>query len=147
MRKRLWIAAGMLALAFQAAAQQSAPARSLQVKLNYAGSGTVDEKHRIFVFLFDTPDFMQGGGVMPIASGSATAKDGTVTIANIGAATVYAVAAFDPNGAYDGTSGPPPQGSSMGLYSKEAGTPAPVKLEPGKPGQIVLKFDDSMKIQ
>ncbi len=146
MRKRLWIAAGMLALAFQAAAQQSAPARSLQVKLNYAGSSTVDAKHKIFVFLFDTPDFMQGG-VMPIASGSATAKGETVTIPNIVAATVYVVAAFDPNGAYDGASGPPPQGSSMGLYSKEEGTPAPVKLEPGKPGQVELKFDDSMKIQ
>jgi hypothetical protein len=146
MTKRSVIAMGILALAFLAAAQQSQTSRTLKVKLNYTGSGTVDAKHKIFVFLFDSPDFMQGNG-MPIASGSATAKNETVTISGISASPVYVVAAFDPSGGYDGTSGPPPQGSSMGMYSVEPGKPAPVSLEAGKTAQVELAFDDAFKMQ
>ncbi|MBZ5584168.1 MAG: hypothetical protein LAQ30_18540 [Acidobacteriia bacterium] len=64
----------------------------------------------------------------------------------ISAPVVYVVAAYDPTGAYDGASGPPPSGSSMGIYSKQPGQPAPVKLEPGKAQQIEVAFDDSNKM-
>jgi hypothetical protein len=125
---------------------QTKPDRTLEVKLNYTGAGKVDQNHKIFVFLFDSPDFMQGNG-MPIGSQSATAKDQTVTFSNLSAATVYVAAAFDPKGEYDGMSGPPPAGSSMGLYFKDPGTPAPVNLEAGKTAHIDLAFDDSIKMQ
>src|SRR5581483_518178 len=55
---------------------------TLHVKLQYTGSGTVDEKHKIFVVLFDSPDFQQGGA-MPISVQSATAKDATVTFSDL----------------------------------------------------------------
>lgn len=146
MRRRLFFAAiGILALASLAPAQNKDD-RTLNVKLNYTGAGKVDESHKIFVFLFDSPEFMQGSG-MPFASQAATAKDQTVTFSKVANATVYVVAAFDPTGGYDGTSGPPPAGSSITMYSKEAGKPAPLTLEPGKPVQVELAFDDSMKIQ
>src|ERR1017187_8142118 len=44
-------------------APEKAPAgRTLKVKLKYTGPGTVDEKHKIFVFVFDTPDFVHRSG-------------------------------------------------------------------------------------
>ena len=144
---------GLLALTLAApAAPQEKPAekkaesRVLKVKLNYTGSSAVDAKHPIYVFLFDSPDFMQGNG-MPIAAASATAKDETVTFDDLQTSPVYVVAAFDPEGKYDGQSGPPPAGSSMGMYFKEPGKPEPVKIDPGQTVQIDLPFDDSFKMQ
>lgn len=143
MRKRLSIAAAIAALAILANAQTKAD-RSLQVKLNYTGAGTVDDKHKILVFLFDSPDFA-GGNVMPIGSESAAAKSQTVTFSNLSASPVYVVAVFDPKGEYDGMS-MPPSGSSLGLYATQDGKPNPINLESGKAAQINLPFDDSTKM-
>ncbi len=146
MRRRLFVAMGLAAFAFLAVGQEKPADRSIKVKLNYTGTAAkVDASHKIYVFLFDSPEFMQGS-VGPFTGGSATAKDETVTISGISAPVIYVVAAFDPKGAYDGTSGPPPTGSSMGIYSKQPGQPAPVNLEAGKPAQIELTFDDSTKM-
>jgi hypothetical protein len=145
MRLHCLLAVSLVALAILANAQ-SKPDRTLEVKLNYTGAGKVDQNHKIFIFLFDTPDFMQGNA-MPIGSQSATAKDQTVTFSGLSAATVYAVAAFDPKGEYDGMSGPPPTGSSLGMYSKDPGTPGPVNLEAGKTTHVDLAFDDTSKMQ
>jgi hypothetical protein len=145
MRLHRSLAVSLAALALLANAQTK-PDRTLEVKLNYTGAGKVDQNHKIFVFLFDSPDFMQGNA-MPIANQAATAKDGTVTFSDLSAATIYAVAAFDPKGEYDGMSGPPPAGSSLGMYSKDTGTPAPVNLEAGKTAHIDLAFDDTAKMQ
>ena len=139
----------MLAAAGTVAAQQSAPAkapasRTLKVKLNYTGSGAVDAKHRIFVFLFDSPDFMKGEG-MPIASQSADAKDGTITFSDVEKSPVYASAVYDPSGEYEGMS-QPPSGASLGPYSKTPGEAAPVNIEPGKTAEIEIAFDDSQKM-
>jgi len=138
------LAAGILTLALLANAQTK-PDRTLQLKLNYTGAGKVDQNHKIVVFLFDSPDFMQGN-VMPIGSQSATAQDETLTFPNLSASTVYLAAAFDPKGEYDGMSGPPPSGASIGMYSKEPGIPAPVSLEAGKTTHIELAFNDSAKM-
>lgn len=127
----------------QEKAKAPAP-RTLKVKLNYTGTGTVDAKHPIFVFLFDTADFT-GGGVMPIGSQGASAKDGVVTFTDLIASPVYAVACYDPTGGYDGVSGPPPSGSSTGMYMKEPGIPAPIPIEEGKTAEVELTFDDSFK--
>lgn len=149
------LAFGLLTLALVApAAQQEKPAektekkaapRVLKVKLNYTGSGAVDSKHPIFVFLFDTPDFAQGSA-MPVGSLTASAKDETVVFSDLAQSPVYVVTAYDPAGNYDGQSGPPPPGSSMGMYFKTSGTPEPVKIEPGETAQIELAFDDSVKM-
>jgi len=156
MRKRFCLVFGTaLTLAVLAQAAQEKPkesqdkakapaARTLKVKLNYTGSGTVDDKHRILVFLFDSPDFTQGG-VMPIGSKPASAKDEVVTFSELSAPKVYAVACYDPKGGYDGMSGPPPSGSSMGMYTKGGG-PEPIELEEGKTTQVDLAFDDSFKM-
>jgi hypothetical protein len=144
MRLHRSLAVGLVAMALLANAQTK-PDRKLEVKLNYTGAGKVDQNHKIFLFLFDSPDFMQGNA-MPIGSQTATAKDQTVTFSDLSAATVYVAVAFDPKGEYDGMSAPPP-GASMGLYFKEPGTPAPITLEAGKTAHIDLPFDDTAKMQ
>jgi hypothetical protein len=139
----------VLALAPLAAQQpkpdEKAAPRTLKVKLKYTGTGTVDSKHPIIVFLFDSADFVQGG-VMPFATKSASAKDETLTFADLTTSPVYAVAVFDPTGGYDGQSGPPPSGSSMGMYGKTPGTPDPINIEPGKTAEVELAFDDTAKM-
>jgi len=145
MNRRVLFAAPLVLLAVLANGQTKPQPSSLQVKLNYTGAGKVDDNHKIFIFLFDTPDFIQGNG-MPIGSLTATAKDQAITFSDISASTVYIVAAFDPKGEYDGMSGPPPSGASIGLYAKEPGKPAPIAVEAGKTGKIDLPFDDTIKM-
>jgi len=127
-------------------AQDKAPAtRTLKVKLKYTGSGTVDEKHRIFVFLFDTPDFIKGENAMPIAFGSGAAKDATVTVSDIATSPVYLIAIYDPTGAYEGMS-KPPSGASLAIYGKTPGEPGPIAIEAGKTTEIDVPFDDTIKM-
>jgi len=146
MRKIFYIAFGMLILAagIQPGSAQD-KARTLKVKLNYTGSGTVDEKHAIRVFLFDSPDFANGNA-MPFTMQSGESKDATVTFADTGKSPVYVAAVFDPTGGYDGQSGPPPSGSSLGAYSKAPPQPSAVEIEEGKTVEIELPFDDSTKM-
>ncbi len=148
MRKYALAACGALLFASFAAVgqQQSAPAgRTLRLKMNYTGAGTVDEKHKIYIFVFDTPDFMNGD-VMPVAFGNTSAKDGVVGVADLTASPVYVVAAYDPSGDYDGMSGPPPSGASITIYSKMPPTPEPIKIDTGGTAEVEVAFDDSQKM-
>jgi hypothetical protein len=148
MKKTVYLAASLLILAsaFQfATAQDKAATRTLKVKLNYTGSGTVDDKHKIQVFMFDTPDFTQGNA-MPTGMQNTAAKDGSVTFSDIAGSPVYVVAVYDPTGGYDGQSGPPPSGSSLGMYTKEPPKPAPINIDAGKTAEIDLTFDDTAKM-
>lgn len=143
MRRRVLFAVPLALVAVLASAQTKAE-HSLQVKLNYTGAGKVDDAHKIYLFLFDSPDFMQGT-VMPIASLTANAKDQTISFTDLTASTVYLAVAYDPKGEYDGMSAPP-SGASMGLYAKEPGKPAPIAIESGKPAHVDMPFDDSIKM-
>jgi hypothetical protein len=151
-RKYLFLAIGLSvlgSLAAQDKAPEKAPAkapapRTLKVKLNYTGAGTVDDKHKIIVFVFDSPDFMQGNA-MPVGAQSAATKNGTVTFPDLASSPVYLTAVFDPTGQYDGMSAPP-SGSSVTLYGKTPGTPDPIKIEPGETVEVDLAFDDSAKM-
>ncbi len=142
------VLAGVLVRGSQEAAKpegKTLAKRTLKVTVHYKGSGDVDEKHKIFVVLFDSQDFVRGGA-MPIAMQATKSKDGTVTFADFTASPVYVATSYDPNGVYDGQSGPPPSGSSMGMYSKTAGKPDPINVEAGKTGEVEVTFDDSVKM-
>jgi hypothetical protein len=148
MKKSFYLAAALLILAsgFQfGRAQDKAAARTLKVNVKYTGSGTVDDKHKIQVFLFDSPDFMQGNA-MPTGMQMTASKNGTVTFSDIPTSPVYAAAIYDPTGGYDGASGPPPSGSSAGLYTKQPPAPAPIAIDAGKTVEIDLPFDDTNKM-
>jgi hypothetical protein len=115
------------------------------VKLNYTGAGTVDEKHRILVMVFDSADFTSGQ-VPPIAMKFAPAKNTTLSFTDLTASTVWVAAVYDPAGNFDASSGPPPSGCPIGIYAKEPGKPEPIKLEAGKTTEIILAFGDEFKM-
>jgi hypothetical protein len=152
MKKSVGVLLGVAFLLFSVGATQlghaqdkSSSKRTLHVKLSYTGSGRVDDKHKILVFLFDSPDFVRGGAA-PFASMGATSKDGAVTFNDVAKSPVYVGTVYDPTGQYDGQAGPPPSGSSMGIYSKTPGEPAPVTIEPGKTVSVDVTFDDTVKM-
>jgi len=151
MKNTLYLAATLLILAsgFQFGKAQDKPAdkaapRTLKVTVKYTGAGPVDDKHKIQVFLFDSPDFMQGNA-MPTGMQMTATKGGTVTFSDIsGCAIVFAFGIA--NGEYDGASGPPPSGSSAGLYTKEPPKPGPIAIDAGKTVEVDLPFDDTIKM-
>jgi hypothetical protein len=87
----MWILAS--AVQYGNAQEKKSAGRTLKVKLHYAGSGTIDEKHKILVFLFDSPAFMQGDA-MPFAMKSATSKDEIVTFSDVAKSPVYVSAVY-----------------------------------------------------
>ncbi len=127
-------------------AQEVSALPSLKVKVHYKGSGTVDEKHKILVFLFDSPEFGHGNA-MPFAVMSTSSKDGTVTFNDVVKSPAYVGTVYEPTGSYAERQGPPPRGASLGMYSKAPGQPAPVKVEAGKTVNLELTFDDTVKMQ
>jgi len=126
-------------------AQEGSPLRGLRVKVHYKGAGTVDEKHKILIFLFDSPEFGHRE-VMAFAVMSTSSKDGTVTFNDVTKSPAYVGSVYDPKGGYAERQGPPPSGSSLGMYSKTPGQPAPVKVEAGKTVDVEFNFDDSVKM-
>ena len=148
MKKSFYFAASLLILAsaFQSGrAQDKAATRTLKVNVKYTGSGTVDDKHKIQVFMFDSPDFTSGQAA-PTGMQMISSKDATVTFSDIAGSPVYTAAIYDPKGEYDGASGPPPSGSSAGLYTKEPPKPGPIAIDAGKTVEVDLPFDDTIKM-
>jgi hypothetical protein len=107
--------------------------------------GTVDEKHRVYLVLWDSPDLVKGPGIMPVAILSMASKDASVTFDDAKKTPAYVSAVYDPTGQWDAQS-PSPEGSSLGLYSKSPGNPEPVELQSVKTATIDLAFDDSVKM-
>ena len=146
MKKSVYLAMGLLVLASGfGQAQDKAAGKTLKVKLHYTGAGTVDDKHKIVVFLFDSPDFTQGNA-MPVGMEMTAAKDGSVTFSDIAKSPAYLAAVYDPTGGYDGQSGPPPSGSSLGMYTKEPPAPGAIAIDDGKTVEVDLPFDDTAKM-
>ncbi len=140
------LALGLVFLSAPAFAQDKKAGPTIQVQLNYTGPGTVDDKHKIYVALWDSPDFMQGGGTMPVSILPTDSKTGTVTFADVKAMPAYVSCVFDPTGSWDAASGPPPSGSALGLYSKTPGQPEPIKGASGETVKVTLAFDDTAKM-
>ena len=134
----------LLGLLPQAISQDSTS--NIEVHVKYTGAATVDEKHKIFVALWDSADFIRGGA-MPVDIQSTGSKTGSVKFNDVKKSPAYVSAVFDPTGGWDAQSGPPPEGSSLGLYSKTPGQPEPIELKPGKTVSVELAFDDSVKMR
>jgi hypothetical protein len=135
----------LLASARIALCQDTNVGSKLEVRVNYSGTGTVDDKHKIYVVLWDSPDFVKSE-TMPFLIQSTSSKNGAVTFGDVKKTPVYVSAAYDPSGQWDAQS-PPPDGSSLGLYSKTPGEPAPIDLKAGGKTTIDLAFDDSVKMK
>ena len=85
-------------------------------------------------------------GGPPMGVQGVTSKSDIADFTGLSKGPVYVSMVYDPSGKWDAAS-PPPSGSSIGLYAKEPGTPAPIHLEPGKATTVSASFDDSQKMQ
>jgi hypothetical protein len=145
MNRRKFMLAGAALLPALIASSETNGA-GLIVHLSYTGSGTVDQTHKIYVALWESPDFVKSNAssMMPIAVMPVASKSGVARFKNIQKNPVYVSMAYDPTGAWEAKS-EPPVGSSLGLYAKEPGVPAPIQLQPGKATTISVTLDDSFK--
>ena len=136
------IAAGVLGDAprLNAAPLERVAAGTVKVTVNYKGSGVVDDGHRVWVWLFDSPDI--GSGSMPLAELS-VAKNGETATFEVGNERVWIAVAYDEKGVMAG-SAPPPSGTPIGIYASSTG--APEAVVPGAKGAVTLTFDDSQRM-
>jgi hypothetical protein len=135
-------AAGVLSdtVRVQAAPADDAIAGAVSVTINYKGKGAVDASHRVWVFVFDTPNI--GPGAMPIAMDS-VAKNGAVATFDVAGDKVWIAVAYDESGTMTGD-GPPPSGSPIAIYG---GNPtAPEAVVPGAKASVTVTFDDSQRM-
>jgi hypothetical protein len=141
MTKRLSMTLGLFVLfAICAAGQTNAEKRTIEVEINYTGSGIVNASHKIYVALWDAPD---SSGGPPIAIKSLDSKKGTVTFSDV-PTPAYVSTAYDPTGSWDAQS-PPPSGTSLGMYSTNPPKLQPIDVAAGKTIKISITFDDSVK--
>jgi hypothetical protein len=116
-------------------------AGTVKVTINYKGKGTVDTSHKLWVWLFDTPNI--GAGSMPLDQVALDKNGADAVFENVAGDTVYIAVAFDEKGVMAGD-GPPPTGSPIGILAGAGGAPSGVK--PGDKAPIVLTFDDSFRM-
>ena len=115
-------------------------AGSVKVTVDYKGKGTIDGSHRVWVWLFDTPEI--GPNAMPIAETSVE-KNGEVAVFEVGSERVWIAVAYDEKGVMTGNA-PPAPGSPVGIFSSSMGAPEAVMA--GAKGAVVLTFDDSIRM-
>ena len=116
-------------------------AGSVRVIVSYKGKGNVDSSHRLWVWLFDTPNI--GAGSMPIAELSIDKNGGVAVFDNVAADEVWVAAAYDENGVMSGNA-PPPPGTPVGVIAEQGGAPTGVKT--GDKAEAKLTFDDSFRM-
>jgi hypothetical protein len=135
-----------LCLAFSTAIAAAYPTAggdgSVKVTVKYSGKGDVDDSHRLWVWLFDSPNI--GASSMPIAETSIDTNGGVATFDGISAPQVWIAAAYDVRGGFAGMA-PPPSGSPASTYGIAAGG-APAPVTPGENGAVTLAFDDTFKM-
>jgi len=123
-----------------AAPAVSATAGAVKITVHYKGKGKVDPSHKIWVWLFDTPNI--GPGAMPIDQASLDKNDADAVFEGVAPGQVWIAVAFDEQGAMAGD-GPPPTGTPIGILSTD-GKPSPVT--PGEKGMATLTFDDTLRM-
>jgi hypothetical protein len=130
-------AVGLAVLAGPGAQGTEATQAGVKVTVEYTGKGTVDASHRIWVWLFDTPEI--GPGAMPIGELSIEKNGGTADFTAVAAHQVWVAVAYDEKGGFGGMA-PPPSGSPVALYLADG---KPGWVTPGTEAAITVTFDDT----
>jgi hypothetical protein len=112
----------------------------VKVTVNYTGKGTVDGDHRIWIWLFDTPDI--GPGAIPVSEQALDKNGATATFEGIAAGRVWIAIAYDEKGGFAGAAAPP-SGSPVTLYTEKGG---PSAVAPGAGAAVTVTFDDSVRM-
>lgn len=115
-------------------------AGTVKITVHYTGKGKVDASHKIWVWLFDTPNI--GAGSMPIDQTALDANDTEAVFQGVAPSEVWIAVAFDEQGVMAGD-GPPPTGSPIGILMKDG---KPGSVAPGEKGMATLTFDDTMRM-
>ncbi len=116
-------------------------AGTVKVTIHYKGKGTVDASHKLWVWIFDTPNI--GPGSMPIDQVSFDRNDADAVFEGVAAEKVWVAVAYDETGGMMGDA-PPPPGTPIGILSGPDGAPAAVI--PGAKVAAALTFDDSQRM-
>jgi hypothetical protein len=131
---------GMMSQATPLRAARLEGAGAVQVKVEYKGKGTVDGSHRVWVFLFDTPNI--GSNAMPVAMDSVD-KNGATATFDVAGDRVWIAVAYDESGTMTGD-GPPPTGSPIAIYGGNPAAPEAVAI--GGKTPVTITFDDSQRM-
>jgi hypothetical protein len=133
--------AACLAIVQQAAAGAAETrAAGVDVTVKYTGKGSVDETHRLWIWLFDSPDIAPGS--IPVAELSLEKNGDVASFTNVAAPQVWIAIAYDEKGGFGG-SAPPPSGSPVTLYMDASG---PAAVTPGDKTAVTVTFDDSQRM-
>jgi hypothetical protein len=125
------------------AQEKPAETGKLAITVQYTGKGTVDATHRIWIWLFDTPNISPD--VMPVGFASLSENGATTKLTGL-PKEVYMAMAYDEKGGYDGSMGPPVQGTPIAIHGMTpAGTGSPVKTG-GDDAVLKMTFDDSVRM-
>ena len=140
------VAALLATMAIPAAPLKAEPramltAGTVKVTVQYKGKGTVDASHKLWIWVFDTPNI--GAGSMPIDQISLERNGADAVFEGIASAKVWIAAAFDESGAMSGDA-PPPSGTPIGILMSKDGVP--LAILPGSTEAAVLAFDDSQRM-
>jgi hypothetical protein len=145
MKKALTLALAMLlvSLAQPAGSLNAEPvaAGAVKVTVHYKGKGKVDASHKLWVWVFDTPNI--GAGSMPLDQIALDKNGIDAVFEGVVADKVWIAAAFDEGGVMQGDA-PPPPGSPIGLLLGKDG--APLAVTSGAKDAVVLTFDDSQRM-
>ena len=124
-----------------AESRASMAAGPVKVTVHYKGKGTIDASHKVWVWLFDTPNI--GAQSMPIDQLTLEANGAEAAFEGVAPSQVWIAVAFDEKGVMTGNE-PPPTGTPIGILMGSDGMPAAVT--PGPKGTVVLTFDDSLRM-
>lgn len=116
-------------------------AGTVKITVTYKGAGTVDSSHKLWVWLFDTPNI--GPGAVPIDQISLDKNGTDAVFENVAGDKVYVAVAFDAKGAMMGD-GPPPTGTPIAVLMGPDG--APNGVTPGAKTPLTIIFDDTMRM-
>jgi hypothetical protein len=136
------VVAALLTTIAPSATVNAAPAATgvVKVTIHYTGKGQVDASHKLWVWLFDTPNI--GPGSMPVDQVSLDKNDVDASFEGVADGKFYIAAAFDETGAMMGDA-PPPTGTPIGILGAAG---APSAVSPGAKDPAVLTFDDSLRM-
>jgi len=115
-------------------------AGTVKVTIHYTGKGKVDASHKVWVWLFDTPNI--GPGAMPIDQVSIDKNDTDAVFQGVATEKVYVAAAFDESGSMMGDA-PPPTGTPIGILGVNG---APSAIASGAKDAAVLTFNDTLRM-
>ena len=119
----------------------TAAAGTVKVTVHYKGKGKVDAAHKLWVWVFDTPNI--GPGSMPLDQVALDKNDIEAVFEGIAADKVWIAVAYDESGGMMGDA-PPPSGTPIGILAGSDG--APVAVMSGAKGTAVVTFDDSQRM-